>query len=158
VERIADPGFMQGVTMTRVLGTLALRMANADVLPFRFSHYAARLEAALRDVPTWGDHAAGQGAPPLDVAPLLASANRALQLATSLEGAIGQRHNGHIRPMQHARSTIDSRGSNSARRRRRRPDSRWYRHVFYGWNIYCAVRRPALPRLAEAMREDVARA
>lgn len=154
VERIADPGFVQGVTMARVLGTLALRMANANVLPFRFSHYAARLEAALRDVPTWGDQAASQGAPPLDVAPLLASANRALQLATSLEGAIGQRlANGHL-PPDATRALNDrlARLEQLLADDDGAPDSRWYRHVFYGWNIYSLYDGQPFPGLAEAMR------
>ncbi len=43
VEQVADPGFEQGVAMVRVLGTLALRMSNADILPFRFADYAERL-------------------------------------------------------------------------------------------------------------------
>src|SRR5688572_27460641 len=47
VERIADPGFEQGVAMVRVLGTLALRMSNADVLPFRFADYAERLKEGV---------------------------------------------------------------------------------------------------------------
>ena len=37
VERVADPDFAQGVVMSRVLGTLALRISNTAILPFRFA-------------------------------------------------------------------------------------------------------------------------
>jgi N-acetylated-alpha-linked acidic dipeptidase len=50
VERVADPGFAQGTVLARLLGTLAMRMAGAEVLPFRFSHYAARIQADLAAV------------------------------------------------------------------------------------------------------------
>src|SRR5687767_14812832 len=47
VEKVADPGFEQGVVMARVLGALAVRISNAVILPFRFADYAERLEQAV---------------------------------------------------------------------------------------------------------------
>ena len=32
------------------------------------------------------------------------------------------------------------------------PDSKWYRHVFYGWNIYSLYEGQPFPGLAEAYR------
>ena len=32
------------------------------------------------------------------------------------------------------------------------PDSKWYRHVFYGWNIYSLYDGQPFPGLAEAFR------
>ena len=32
------------------------------------------------------------------------------------------------------------------------PDTRWYRHVFYGWNIYSLYDGQPFPGLAEAIR------
>ena len=40
-----------------------------------------------------------------------------------------------------------------------RPDTKWYRHVFYGWNIYSLYDGQPFPGLAEAYRlKDDARA
>ena len=76
VEQVADPGFEQGVAMVRVLGTLALRMSNADILPFRFADYAERLRQAVgqlggpstRPGSPWmstpGSHASRRSRPP----------------------------------------------------------------------------------------------
>ena len=58
VEQIADPGFEQGVVMARVLGTMALRMSEAVVLPFRFSHYATKLRQAVQAAEGWAREAA----------------------------------------------------------------------------------------------------
>lgn len=39
-ERFADPGFEGAAAMARVMGLTALRLADADALPFRYSRYA----------------------------------------------------------------------------------------------------------------------
>lgn len=38
-KRFKDPNFQYGVTLAKVAGRTSLRMANADVLPFEFSHF-----------------------------------------------------------------------------------------------------------------------
>jgi len=43
-ERFCDPEFVYGPAMARVDGVLALRLANADVLPYDVARYAADLE------------------------------------------------------------------------------------------------------------------
>ncbi|MGH9888758.1 MAG: M28 family peptidase, partial [bacterium] len=40
VEQVADPGFRRGTLLAQLLGTMALRLGEAQVLPFRYSHYA----------------------------------------------------------------------------------------------------------------------
>lgn len=153
-ERIADPGFTTGATLARVLGTLALRMANADALPFRFSSYAERLAAALQSVPAWGRDAEGKGAVTLDLAPLASRAAGVRQLADSLERAIDTR----LRAAPLAPAIAASLNDRLARLEQQladddgAPDSRWYRHVFYGWNIYSLYDGQPFPGLAEAIR------
>ena len=66
VERVADPGFEQGVAMVRVLGTLALRMSNADILPFRFADYAERLRQGVGEL---GSHGPAKRGSPWMTAP-----------------------------------------------------------------------------------------
>jgi N-acetylated-alpha-linked acidic dipeptidase len=48
----ADPEFLSGPTMTRFFGILALRMANADILPFDVERYAVDLETHLEAAKT----------------------------------------------------------------------------------------------------------
>jgi hypothetical protein len=43
MNRFGDPGYRYHVLLSRIWGTLALRLANADVLPFDFASYARHL-------------------------------------------------------------------------------------------------------------------
>ncbi len=61
VSKIGDPGFRYHTLMAQLWGTLALRLANADVLPYAMETYAgerARVRARARHdsrawAPTW---------------------------------------------------------------------------------------------------------
>ena len=87
VERVADPGFTQGVLMSRVLGTMALRMSQAEILPFRFSDYAAKLDDAITLAEGWARDAATT----IDVASLREKATAVRDAAVALEAAIDER-------------------------------------------------------------------
>ncbi len=158
VERVADPGFAQGVTMVRVLGTLALRMADTDVVPFRFSHYAARLEEALGGVREWRADA-GRPSVAVDVAPLVSSAQDVGRLARRVE----DRASALLRAWSPSAATLAPLNDRLSRLEQAladddgHPESRWYRHVFYGWNIYSLYDGQPFPGLAEAVRLGDAR-
>ena len=49
-QRFCDPEFVYGPAMARVDGILALRLANAEVLPYDVARYAADLERHLTDL------------------------------------------------------------------------------------------------------------
>lgn len=48
--RFIDPGFVYTATMPKVAGRATLRLANADVLPFRFTSFSNRVEEYLKEV------------------------------------------------------------------------------------------------------------
>jgi N-acetylated-alpha-linked acidic dipeptidase len=50
VEHFGDPGFHYHLIITRLWGTLALRLADADVLPLDFASYAAKIRAFVGDL------------------------------------------------------------------------------------------------------------
>jgi N-acetylated-alpha-linked acidic dipeptidase len=66
VSRVGDPGFRYHTGMTRLWGVMALRLANADVLPFDYRPYATRLDEFAREVEgRWSDgRATAPGASP----------------------------------------------------------------------------------------------
>jgi len=150
VEKIADPGFLQGVQMARVLGTLAIRMSDATVLPFRFSHYAAKLEEAIQAAEGWARDAAA----PLDVSGLRSRADGVKTAATSLEETLDRRLSAADIPA----ATLAPLNDRLARMEQKLadddgpPETKWYRHVFYGWNIYSLYDGQPFPGLAEALR------
>lgn len=51
VSKIGDPGFRYHQLMAQLWGTVALRLANADVLPYAFEGYAASLRDFVRALP-----------------------------------------------------------------------------------------------------------
>jgi N-acetylated-alpha-linked acidic dipeptidase len=149
VEQVADPGFKQGVAMVRVLGTLALRMSNAEVLPFRFADYAERLRQGLGEL----GGAVNDARIPVDVGAWFARVTEIAIVAANLEAAIDRRLASAAAPGSFAalndrlarleQALTDDDGA---------PASRWYRHVFYGWNIYSLYDGQLFPGLAEALR------
>jgi N-acetylated-alpha-linked acidic dipeptidase len=50
MSHIGDPAFEYHVALTRIWGLVALRLANADVLPFDFGFNASALEQFLREL------------------------------------------------------------------------------------------------------------
>ena len=147
VEKVADPEFSQGVVMARVLGALAVRMSNAVILPFRFEDYAARLSETLAQVGGWASDAKIV----VDVTDWLARVTQIEAAATALSAAVDRR--------------LESGGGNFAALNDRlarleqtladdegEADSRWYRHVFYGWDIYSLYDGQMFPGLASAIR------
>ena len=156
VERVADPGFQQGVLMSQVLGTMALRMSEADVLPFRYSHYATKLTSAIADAETWAKNA-GVAA---DLGPLRAGATAAGTAATALESAVDQALASGRLTRASATALNDRLGriEQTLADDDGAPDSKWYRHVFVGWNIYSLYDGQPFPGLLEAFRvKDAAR-
>jgi N-acetylated-alpha-linked acidic dipeptidase len=154
VERVADPGFAQGAVLARLLGSVALRLAGAEVLPFRFSHYGRHLTAALRTVPSWGVDGDGRTLLLIDVANLESLASTITSRAEALEQAIDVAvAAGEIDGA--ARAALNDRLARMEQRlldETRPADQRWFRHVYYGWNIYSLYDGQPFPGLAEAVR------
>ncbi len=154
VERVADPGFTQGVLMSRVLGTIALRMAQAELLPFRFSDYAVKLDEAITAAEGW----AREAAMPIDVAALRVKATAVRDAAVALESVLDGRLRTGALPSAAAVNDRLARMEQLLADDDGAPDSKWYRHVFYGWNIYSLYDGQPFPGLAEAFRlRDAAR-
>jgi N-acetylated-alpha-linked acidic dipeptidase len=152
VEQVADPGFRRGAALARLLGSVALRLSQAQVLPFRFTHYAVRLDkfvAALGHPERSEESAVG-----LDLTLLQNAISRVMREAQELEGRVDA-----------YTSRLGATGSGSpelndllARMEQRLleesmpADERWYRHLVYGWNIYSLYDGQPFPGLADAIR------
>lgn len=50
VSRIGDPGFRYHVALVQIWGVMALRLANADVLPLDYAAYAARIREFVDEI------------------------------------------------------------------------------------------------------------
>ncbi|MGH9348492.1 MAG: CocE/NonD family hydrolase [Vicinamibacterales bacterium] len=150
VDELSDPGFVVGRTLVQVLGLSVMRLASAQALPFRYSHYARKIGEFLDSAETWPG--AARVTPDLSASKrlIVRIGERARALERALDASV-------------ARSTLSSaraRTINDGLVRLEQalldgsdpPDTRWYRHVIYGWNIYSLYAGQPLPGLAEAIR------
>ena len=159
VERIADPGFRHGATLAQTLGTLALRMANAHVLPFRFVPYAGALLAAVEAA---GEtlHEARYPAADNATAEMRLQATRLQATAAALQHALDARLARGELPETTARALNDglARAEQLLADDEGAPERGWYRHVYHGWNIYSLYDGQPFAGLMEAVRTaDAAR-
>ena len=155
MSRHGDPGFRYHAAMARLAGVIALRFANADVLPFDPSRYGHEIAAYAQDL------AAAPAGRPLatDLARLSAAADgwageaKASQDAIAAELASGLADAGRIRAANGwllglERSVSDPAGL---------PGRPWFRHLIYApLPSYAAETLPAIREAA--MRADAAAA
>jgi N-acetylated-alpha-linked acidic dipeptidase len=90
MKHFGDPTFSYHAALARVLGTLALRLDEADILPFNYPAYALEIEHAATDVYAKVADQADQDAlePTLDAAAhLSASAHRASEALRQISDA-----------------------------------------------------------------------
>jgi N-acetylated-alpha-linked acidic dipeptidase len=139
VSRIGDPGFRYHAAMVRIWGLLALRLANAEVLPLDYAAYAGRILEFIKGID--GRYAA-------ELAPARAAADRfaaaAAAVAREMEQASGTASAGGLnrRLMAVERAFLDPEGI---------PGRPWYRHQIYAPKFTYA------PELLPAVAEAVAR-
>lgn len=140
VSRFADPGFLRHAALTRIWTVLALRLANADLLPLDAMRYAAAIRELLND-------AASRAGITLEraSAALKSFETAAVAQATASEAALVRGDEPALaivnRDLTHVEAAfIDSDGL---------PGRPWYRHVIYA-PAY-SYRPEVLPGLSEAI-------
>ena len=155
MERFGDPGFRYHAAMSRLWGLLAMRFADADVLPFDYSLYAREIVAYLESLDKLApaDFYAGE------VQPLIAKA-RAWGLAAS-------RERGELESLRQGSASLEGRAitANAALMAQERalldddgiPGRPWFRHLIYA--PLPSYEAETLPGLREALQaKDLERA
>jgi N-acetylated-alpha-linked acidic dipeptidase len=142
-RRFADPEFRYLQQMARVVGIQALRLSEADVLPFDYENYGREVVAHLETAQKKTASSLGKDAP--DFAAALAAARR-LQVAGKTMGE-AQRNPG----------TDAARANRTLREAERAlllpnglPNRPWYRHSIYAPGEFTGYAAVVLPGVAEA--------
>jgi N-acetylated-alpha-linked acidic dipeptidase len=144
VERHLDPGYLGHLGSARIAGVTALRLANADVLPLRYSEYAAAVSSYVRAL---------QPQTPVELRTLLTAARRWRQAARRLEagaselleaGATSSREIARINTalMGQERALAPTRGL---------PGRPWFRHRIYAPGLDSGYDASYLPGLRDAI-------
>jgi N-acetylated-alpha-linked acidic dipeptidase len=137
VEHFSDPGFAVARTLTQVLGLAVMRLGSAEILPFRYSHYAALIEKFVAA---------------LDEPQRIAADIRRTALTLEEQIAKGQSAGGFTERQRRALNDRLARLEQTLLDEADPANARWYRHVIYGWNIYALYDGQPLPGLADAER------
>jgi N-acetylated-alpha-linked acidic dipeptidase len=147
----ADPHFAYLQQMARIFGLEALRMADADVLPYDYATYAHEISAYIEAAKHKAEEAKIEG---LDFAPALTAArrftvaaHRAYQLQTSPQ-ADPSSLNAALRQTENDFISTDG-----------LPHRSWFRHTIYAPGEYTGYAVVVLPGVNEALdSNDTARA
>ena len=148
MNHFGDPGYRYHTLMSQLWGVLALRLANADLLPFNFANYANNIQDFVHDL------AKGKDLGQLDLNPLLddterfaAAGNRLNEsLAKALAaGTISSAQTDELNRtmMQVERNWLNPEGI---------PGRPWFKHMLYGARYTYA--HLELPGLTEAVEKQ----
>src|SRR5580700_11005409 len=152
MKTFGDPTFAYHATLAKVLGTLALRIDEADVLPFDYAVYAAAITRATNDVISRANQLGIQDATTQAVADasarLTASAAhvaQALQRSgfASFDAATENRINHELVSVEQA---LLAPGGLVGRP--------WYKHTIYAPGSYAGYAAEVLPGVNEALDRD----
>jgi N-acetylated-alpha-linked acidic dipeptidase len=152
IRRFGDSAFVHTPAMASVMGLAALRLAEADALPFRYSHYAERIGDHLEALQRENAQPAGSTPARLDLDRLRTLVWEMRDAATRLEAeqeraliqadsASLERLNTRLPAIEQA--FLDKEGL---------PGRPWYQHQIYGPGHDTGYDALPLPALAEALR------
>jgi N-acetylated-alpha-linked acidic dipeptidase len=145
MSKFGDPGFRYHAAMARIWGVLALRLANADVVPLDYRPYADRIREFIGDVT---DHAAPRDR--VALGPLGLAATRFAEAARGMSGRIDALLSSRIADPASAlaidRALLAAEGAFIDRDGL--PGRPWYRHLIYAPKPTYAPE--VLPGVAEA--------
>jgi N-acetylated-alpha-linked acidic dipeptidase len=155
MKHFGDPTFAYHATLARVIGTIALRLDEADVLPYDYAAYAAEIARASSEL---ASRAAQEGADAAAIrsisdasTQLLASASRAGQAIQLLSAS----------SLAAAKETEINRALASVEQSLLAPEGLagrpWYKHTVYAPGSYAGYAAEVMPGPNEALdRRDLA--
>jgi N-acetylated-alpha-linked acidic dipeptidase len=148
MSRFGDPGFKYHALMAELWGVLALRLANAEVLPFDFDAYGGALRdflTKLRDIPGFEDHV--EDAELLGRTKAMRAAARRLNRRLEAALAAGTLDTGAAGRLN--RAFLDFEGNWA--RPEGIPGRPWFKHLLYAPRYtYAAMTLPGITEAAEA--------
>jgi len=148
MNHFGDPGFRYHTLMSQLWGVLALRLANADFLPFDFAAYARHIRKFVSELPK--SHESSE----LDLQQLLAAVGRFEAAGKRLDASVTQAlATGNIDSRQ---AEAINRGMMQVERNWLNPDGipgrPWFKHMLYGARYTYA--HLELPGLTEAIEKQ----
>jgi N-acetylated-alpha-linked acidic dipeptidase len=154
-DTYGDPEWNYTPTMGKVLALLALRTADADVLPYRYSEYGRKIEDYIDDLEKANLDADGKPRYALDLSGVRSTAKEIRETAADLEGRIeaalaaNALDAGSAAALNDALMSVEG-ALTDDRGLPRRP---WFRHMIYAPGFYTGYASLPLPGPAQAIRD-----
>jgi N-acetylated-alpha-linked acidic dipeptidase len=148
MNHFGDPGYRYHTLMTQLWGVLALRLANADLLPFDFANYAANIRQFVNELTKGKDMSQLDLTPVLDAVYNFEAAGKRLNASETHalgSGPIDSKLAATINhgTMQVERNWLNPEGI---------PGRPWFKHILYGARFTYA--HLELPGLTEAVEKQ----
>ena len=148
MNHFGDPGYRYHTLMSQLWGVLALRLGNADLLPFDFASYADNVRQFVNDL------SKGKDMSPLDLKPVLDGIDgfeaAGKRLDESVSGALA------AGAIDGKRADAVNHGMMQVERNWLNPDGipgrPWFKHILYGARFTYA--HLELPGLTEAVEKQ----
>jgi N-acetylated-alpha-linked acidic dipeptidase len=150
MNHFADPGYHYHTLMSQLWGVLALRLANADLLPFDFANYAANIREFVNEMAKGKDKDLSD----LDLKPILEAIDNFESAGKQLDETVSHvLASGRIDPKLAAEI---NQGAMKVERNWLNPDGipgrPWFKHILYGARYTYA--HLELPGLTEAVEKQ----
>jgi N-acetylated-alpha-linked acidic dipeptidase len=152
MQRFGDPKFTYHAALANVLGTLALRLAEADILPYDFQTYASEIDRSTSDL------IARAGHDPNDLTSLTPVSEAATQLDDSAMHAAEALRSISGVTLDPARADEINRALASVEQALLAPQGLigrpWFKHTIYAPGSYAGYVAEEMPGVSEALDRD----
>ena len=155
--KFSDGEFIYGRALSQVTGTALLRLAEAALLPFRFSDMSDTLARYVAEVQKL--HAGKKDAPAIDFAPLLTAVSALSRSSLGFEKAYAAVPGASTRALQvqqEALQVVNQLVFSSERRLGNDaglPRRDWFKHQIYAPGFYTGYGVKTLPQIREGLEE-----
>jgi N-acetylated-alpha-linked acidic dipeptidase len=155
LEHFLDPGYVHQAAAAKILGAAALRLANADIFPLRYSTYAQAVLGYVDDLQKVEQE---PGAAQVDLAPLREAADAWSTATSALEARAAALLDN---PGHGAKRKWAQRRINAALLRQERflitpaglPGRPWFRHQIYAPGVNSGYATQELPGMRDAVEQ-----
>jgi N-acetylated-alpha-linked acidic dipeptidase len=148
MNHFGDPGYRYHTLMSKLWGVLALRLANADLLPFDFASYAGNIRQFVNELTKGKDLSQLDLKPVVDAIDGFEAAGKGLDAAASRALAAGTIDSELAETINHGAMQVERNWLNPDGI----PGRPWFKHILYGARFTYA--HLELPGLTEAVEKQ----
>ena len=156
--RFGDPDFSFGKTLSKIVGTIILRLADSTVLPFQFVDYAETIGMYVEELEREARKL--DESQQLDFAPLRVSLKRLNKAAESYEVVLKELPEANASTLVarkdslHALNKLLYRSERTLSYTAGLPKREWYKHLVYAPGFYTGYGVKTLPGIREGLEQN----